>query len=40
MSKEGGAKVVMKVNVLDLPGGSNEESYNFTYVAGNDTDSS
>ena len=31
-SKEGGAKVVLKVNILDLPRGSNEESYNFTCV--------
>lgn len=33
MSKEGGAKVVLKVGVLDITGGTNEESYNFTYVA-------
>lgn len=32
MSKEGGAKVVMKVGVLDIVGGANEESYNFTFV--------
>ena len=30
MSKEGGAKVVMKVGVLNIVGGSNEESFNFT----------
>lgn len=30
MSKEGGAKVVLKVGVLDITGGTNEESYNFT----------
>lgn len=32
MSKEGGAKVVLRVGVLDLVGGTNEENYNFTYV--------
>lgn len=30
VSKEGGAKVVLKVGVLDIVGGSNEEAYNFT----------
>jgi hypothetical protein len=30
MSKEGGAKVVLKVGVLDIIGGTNEDSYNFT----------
>ena len=30
MSKEGGAKVVLKVGVLDIVGGTNEDSYNFT----------